>query len=133
DLPVFTTGDFQVAFVLAGRLRRNDVHQAAGSISPEQRALRPPEDLDAFHVEEIEPDPGEVAVVGLVYVHRDRRFLVVREIELAGAPYRERRRATRHVRDQKARYLVVDLRRAGHAKVFQLAAGKRGHGDPHVG
>src|SRR3546814_3991772 len=50
DLVEATVGDIASSFERFRRLRSDEVDRAAGRVLPEQRTLRPLEDLDAFEI-----------------------------------------------------------------------------------
>src|SRR6185369_927021 len=78
-------GGAAVPVELLARLHRDVLHETAGRVAPEQRALRSAQQLDAIDVEEQEPGARHLADVDLVDIYGDRALDVGDEVAAGDA------------------------------------------------
>ena len=119
--PEITRGRVDIAAELIGRLFRLEEDGAARGVAPEQRALRPPQDLDVVHVVIVAGSAGAEGHFVEVILHAwvgtaerlaltaDGEHVVVARAEIAGD--RQRRRKLLQVERRSDGTLAQRLRR----------------------
>ncbi len=134
DLVVLPEDQVGVALERVGRPPADEVNQPARRVTPEQRALRPAQHLDALEVEELEGQPARGRAVHVVDVHRDRILVRVCEIVQPDAAQEEVDHARFGVRrriDEAGRHRH-DVRRVRESELADLLVGERGDRDADV-
>src|SRR5262249_41953639 len=112
---------FDVAIqLLVGRAMREEVDEPTRRVTAEQRTLRPAQDLDAVHVEELRVDRVHACDVRAVDVYGDRRFEVVLEVGLRYAAQAENRECRRPCGELQRRNLLRDGRGIRDTQVLEL-------------
>ena len=123
-----------VAVELVGGPLADEVHEPAGRVAAEQRALRPAQHLDALQVEELEAQATGRRAIDVVDVHRDRVLVGIGEVVQADAAQEEvddarfgvRRRVVEPGRHRH------DVGAVGEAELADLLVAERGDRDADV-
>ena len=115
------------------RLAGDEIDGAAGGIAAEQRSLGSAQDLDAFHVEELQRVQVGAADGDFVQVGGYAGLGGASDHEAADAPDAEARAAEVGCRERHVGGVELQVGRVDHLTVVENIAGQRGHGDRHIG
>ena len=131
DQPVVAESRGHIAVVVEIRLLADVVDQAAGRVAAEQRALRAAQHFDALYVEQRAGEGAHGGDVGVIGVHRDRRFLVIAEIVLRNAAQVVNGDGGAVLVELHAGSLVCNRSDVGDSELLQRGAVKCGDGSAH--